>query len=369
MSILFEPVSLSNMALRNRFVRSATYDGMSDASGRVTANQVKLISDLAAGGVGLIVSGIMYVHPSGQVSSFMNSIAADDCIPGLAKLTRAAHDRGAKIAVQLYHGGREARFVKTRKQLPLAPSVIADDPFYRGPYREISGEEIEDVVEAFGIAARRAREAGFDAVQVHGAHGYLMSEFLSPFTNRRQDTWGGSLTNRLRLHRDVYRSIRESVGGDYPVWIKLGVADGFDGGFSLNEGIAAAEILAGTGYDALEISSGIRGERYEGTEYRTKINKPLREGYFRSWAEEIKKRVHVPVIAVGGFRSIAVMEEVIQQKEADFISLCRPLITEPDLINAWMAGRKKKPRCVSCNKCLEALHRGIPLHCVAFHKP
>lgn len=369
MSILFEPVSVTNMTLRNRFVRSATYDGMSDASGRVTANQVKLISDLAAGGVGLIVSGIMYVHPSGQVSSFMNSIAADDCVPGLAKLTRAAHDCGAKIAVQLYHGGREARFVKTRKQLPLAPSVIADDPFYRGPCREISGEEIEDVVEAFGIAARRAREAGFDAVQVHGAHGYLMSEFLSPFTNRRQDTWGGSLTNRLRLHRDVYRSIRESVGGDYPVWIKLGVADGFDGGLSLNEGIAAAEILAGTGYDALEISSGIRGEKYEGTEYRTKINKPLREGYFRSWAKEIKKRVRVPVIAVGGFRSIAVMEKVIQQKEADFIALCRPLITEPDLINAWMAGRKKKPRCVSCNKCLEALHRGIPLHCVAFHKP
>ena len=366
MNRLFEPARLKNLTLRNRFVRSATYDGMSDSTGQVVESQINLIAGLAEGGVGLIISAIMYVHPSGQVSSFMNSIAEDIYIEGLRRLTDAAHTGGAKIAVQLYHGGREARFVKTRGQLPLGPSVITGDPFYRWNYREITQEEITDVVDAFGQAARRAVESGFDAVQVHGAHGYLFSQFLSPFTNRRMDAWGGSLENRLRLHRDVYRSIRSRVGADYPVMIKLGVEDGFEGGLTFADGMKAAQMLANDGYDALEISSGVRGEKYEGTEYKTKINKPARQGYFRRWASEIKKQVSVPVIAVGGLKSPAMMEDIIQNQEADFISLCRPLITEPALINNWKTDPGKKPRCVYCNKCLEAVHRGLPLHCVAF---
>ena len=368
MSILFESARLKNMTLRNRFVRSATYDGMSDPTGQVTDRQINLIAGLAEGGVGLIITAITYVHPSGQVSSFMNSIAEDSCIPGLQKLARAAHQRGAKIAVQLYHGGREARFVKTRGQLPIGPSVIADDPFYRWNYREMTTREIEDVVQAFGRAARRAREAGFDAVQIHGAHGYLFSQFLSPFTNRREDAWGGSLENRLRLHREVYASVRDHAGPDYPVGIKLGVEDGFKGGLTFSEGMKAALMLAETGYDALEISGGVRGEKYEGTEYRTKINIPSREGYFRAWTGEIRKKTDTPVIAVGGLKSVAMMEEMIRGGEADFISLCRPLISEPGLIRSWEADPGKKPRCVYCNQCLEAVHRGIPLSCVAFSK-
>lgn len=355
------------MTLRNRFVRSATYDGMSDITGRVTDSQLKLISDLAAGGVGMIVSSIMYVHPSGQVSSFMNSIAEDKFIAGLRSLTRAAHEQGAKIAVQLYHGGREARFVKTRNRLPIAPSVIAADPYYWGNYREIMEKEIEEVIEAFGQSARRAREAEFDAVQIHGAHGYLFSQFLSPFTNRRRDQWGGSLENRLRLHCDVYRKIRSNVGEDYPVFIKLGVEDGFTGGLTFAEGIQAAQILAETGYDCMEISSGVRGKKYEGMEYKTKINKAAREGYFRSWSGKTKELVNVPIIAVGGFRSLDMMEKIIQNKEADFVALCRPLIAEPDLIVQWQKDPQKKPNCLSCNKCLEALHHGIPLHCVVMN--
>lgn len=368
MSILFEPSQIKTIPLRNRFVRSATYDGMASTDGQVSASQIKLVSDLAAGGVGLIIHAITYVHPSGQVSSFMNSLAGDEYISGMQNLAEAAHEHGAKIAVQLYHGGREARFVKTKKQLPVAPSVVTDDPYYKGNYREITENEINEVINAFGQAARRARQAGFDAVQIHGAHGYLFSQFLSPFTNRRTDNWGGSLSNRLRLHREVYREIRHHVGKDYPVLIKLGVEDGFAGGLTLAEGIQAAQILADTGYDCLEISSGVRGAKYEDMEYKTKINKPEREGYFRNWARKIKKLVNVPVMAVGGLKSVDMMEEMIQKKEADFISLCRPLITEPGLINAWSKDPKRKPRCVYCNKCLEELHQGIPLHCVAFSK-
>ena len=364
MSILFDPAQIKNLSLPNRFVRSATYDGMSDPSGTVSASQIKLIGDLAAGGTGLIISAIMYVHPSGQVSSFMNSIAADDRIDGLKKLSDAAHEHGAKIAVQLYHGGREARFVKTKRLLPLAPSVIADDPFYKGPCREIGEDEIQEIIESFGLAARRAREAGFDAVQIHGAHGYLFSQFLSPFTNRREDRWGGSLTNRLRLHRDVYTAMRKQTGDDYPILIKLGVEDGFAGGLAFAEGMQAAQAIADMGYNALEISSGVRGETYEGTEYKTKINKPKREGYYRAWATAIKAQVKVPVIAVGGFRSMAMMEELLAEGHADLVALCRPLIAEPDIINQWRRNPLKKPACVSCNKCLEALYKGSPLCCV-----
>lgn len=362
--MVFEPGRIKTMRLPNRFVRSATYDGLSDASGAVTDRQIELISALAQGGVGLIVSAIMYVHPSGQVSAFMNSIADGADMGGLKKLVRAAHSGGAKNAVQLYHGGREARFVKTRKQLPLAPSVVADDPYYRGGYREMTADEIATVIDAFGQAAQRAREVGFDALQIHGAHGYLFSQFLSPFTNRRNDCWGGSLENRLRLHRDVFAAMRKQTGEDYPLLIKLGVEDGFEGGLSLAEGVKAAKMLAETGYDALEISSGVRGNAYEGTEYKTRIQKPARQGYFLTWAREIKKRVGVPVIAVGGFRSMGMMEGAIAKGEADFVSLCRPLIAEPDIINHWRRDPEKKPKCVSCNKCLEELHRGAPLRCV-----
>ena len=366
MSLLFSSAQIGNMKLRNRFVRSATYDGMALVSGEVSEAQIGLISGLAAGGVGLIVHAITYVHPSGQVSPFMNSLAADEFIPGMQKLTAAAHRHGAGIAVQLYHGGREARFVKTRNELPLAPSIVPDDPFYKGNYRQVTEGEIGEIIVSFGEAARRAKEAGFDAVQVHGAHGYLFSQFLSPYTNRRGDSWGGSLEGRLRLHREVYGEIRRNVGDDYPVLIKLGVEDGFPGGLALTEGIQAARMLADTGFDCLEISSGVRGEIYEGTEYKTKINKTAREGYFRDWAGRVKENVNKAVISVGGYRSLEMMEDVLQKKEADFIALCRPLISEPALIRAWEEKPQKRPRCVSCNKCLEELYKGVPLHCAVF---
>src|SRR5664279_2931467 len=366
MNILFQPAKIKNLQLKNRFVRSATYDGSAKLSGHVSERQIGLISALAEGGVSLIIHAITYVHPSGQISPYMNSLTNDEFISGMKKLTKAAHEHGAKIAIQLFHGGREARYVKTKNQLPLAPSVIADDPYYKGNYRQITPTEIEGVINAFGEGAGRARQAGFDAVQLHGAHGYLPSQFLSPYTNRRQDEWGGNLENRLRLHREIYKAMRRNVGDDYPIFIKLGVEDGFAEGLELREGIQAAKMLADLGFDALEISSGVRGEKYSGTEYKIKINKISKEAYFRSWSREIKAQVGIPIIAVGGLRTIGIMEEIIRNKEADFVALCRPLITEPALIGQWAKDPDKKSRCISCNKCLESLHKGKPLHCVAF---
>lgn len=365
MSILFEPVKIKNMALPNRFVRSATYDGCAQSNGQVSDKQMKLYTDLAAGGVGLIVTGITFVHSSGQILPFQNSIAGENFIPGLKKLTAAVHHRGAKIAVQLFHAGRErARFIKDGNEQALAPSFIHDDPYFPEKYRSMTEDEIWNIIQTFGDAAQRAREAEFDAVQVHGAHAFLFSQFLSPFTNHRDDQWGGTLENRLRFHREVYRDIKAKVGDDYPILIKLGVQDGFAGGLELSEGKVAARLLDQCGFDSLEISQGLRGKPYAETEFRTKINRPDQEAYFRHWCKEIKNEVRAPVMMVGGLRTFGLMEEIVQNREADFISLCRPFIREPGIINDWISGSHQRAKCISCNKCLAAIRKGEALHCV-----
>ena len=365
MSILFEPTKVKNLELPNRFVRSATYDALADRAGHVSDKQIELFMQLAEGGVGLIVAGIAYVHYTGCLSTRQNSIATDDCIPGYRKLTDAVHQRGAKIALQLFHAGRESSsFLKAkRKELAVGPSVVTNDPYFAEECRPVTEDEVWTIIHAFGDAARRAGEAGFDAVQVHAAHAYLLSQFLSPSTNRREDNWGGSLENRLRLHREVYRDIRAKVGKDYPVLIKLGVEDGFPGGLKFSEGKQAAQLLAQDGFDALEISQGLRGEKYSGFEFRPGITNVDREAYFGHWCKEIKSQVKVPTMMVGGLRTFELMEQIIQKGEADFVSLSRPLIREPDLINRWKTDSHYKPACISCNQCFDVLLRGQTLVC------
>ena len=364
MNILFESMKIKNMHLANRFVRSATYDGCADKDGFVTDKQIAIFSNLAAGGIGLIITGATYVHPRGQVRPFQNSIADDNYISGMSKLIDASHRNGAKIAIQLHHGGREsANSLRPKNMQAIAPSYIEMDPYFESHYRPMTENEVWEIINSFGDGARRAKDAGFDAVQIHGAHGYLLSQFLSPFTNHRQDEWGGDLINRLRIHREIYQAIKKNVGEDYPVLIKLGVQDAFPGGLEFNEGKQAAKLLEEWGFDALEISLGMRGKTYEETEFLTKINRLDREAYYRNWSREIKREVGVPVMVVGGLRTFKLMEEIIQQKDADFISLSRPLIREPGIINEWRRGNHCRPKCISCNKCLEALRQGDALQC------
>jgi 2,4-dienoyl-CoA reductase-like NADH-dependent reductase (Old Yellow Enzyme family) len=365
MSVLFEPSAIKGLAFRNRFVRSATYDGCAERNGRVSQKQLNMFEELARGGVGLIITGIAYVHASGQISPVQNSLASDDCVPGFRKLAETVHNQGAKIAVQLFHAGRETgKTFKPQRKQALAPSSVTDDPNFQASHRAITEEEIWEIVGAFGHASRRAREAGLDAVQVHAAHAYLLSQFLSPFTNRRADQWGGNLENRLRLHREIYRDIRAKAGEDYPVLAKIGVEDGFPGGLEFHEGKRAAQYLAQWGFDALEISSGLRGKGYENAEFRPGINRLDREAYFREWCKEIKRNVSAPVMMVGGLRTFELMEQVIQNHEADFVSLCRPLIREPGIIDDWKNKDQHRATCISCNKCFDALLKGEGLHCV-----
>lgn len=365
MNTLFEPVKIGTMEVKNRFVRSATYDGSAKRSGHVSERQLRMFDTLAHGGVGLIVTGITYVDPSGQNLPFQNSMANDEYIPGFKELTDTVHNQGAKIAIQLFHAGRErVRFLKDKTQEALAPSFIKNDPYFSGNYRSMEEDEIWKTIGNFGDAARRSREAGFDAVQVHGAHAFLLSQFLSPYTNHRKDDWGGTLENRLRFHRESYDDIRKKVGDDYPLFIKIGVQDGFEGGLEFGEGKTAARIISKWGFDALEISQGLRGKEFEGTEFRTNIRNKDREAYFREWTKVIKEDVNVPVMMVGGLRTFGLIKEVVDKKETDFISLCRPFIREPAIINDWKSGNYHKATCISCNKCLMALRKGEPLYCV-----
>jgi len=364
MSVLFESVKIGSMTLRNRFVRSATYDGCAEKNGHVSQYQLKMYEDLARGGVGLIITGITYVHPSGQISPFQNSLAGDDGIPGFRRLVQAVHQQGAKIAVQLFHAGREtAKVFRPERKQAIAPSLVTDDPNFQAPHRAMTEEEIWEIVKAFGDASRRAKEAGFDAVQLHAAHAYLLSQFLSPFTNRRDDRWGGSLENRLRLHHEIYRAMRAKAGQDYPVLAKIGVQDMFPGGLEFREGKRAAQFLAEWGFEALEISSGLRGVGYENSEFRPGITKLEMEAYFRDWCRDIRKSVSVPVMMVGGLRTLDLMEQVIQNQEADFVSLSRPLIREPGIINDWKNKDRHRAMCISCNKCFDGLLKGEPLRC------
>jgi len=225
------------------------------------------------------------------------------------------------------------------------------------PHREMTNEEIEAIITDFSSAAQRLVEAGFDAIQLHGAHGYLMSQILSPLFNRRRDRWGGSAENRRRFHLEVVRRIREAIGRDFPLMVKLGVADDQEGGLSLTEGLETARELERAGIDAIEVSVGV------GHSSRTIREGEGEQAYFREKAASVKRAVTVPVILVGGIRSLQMARGIIDSGDADMISMCRPLIREPWLVRRWESGDQKPAKCISCNKCLGIVRRGEPLEC------
>jgi len=365
-AMMFSSVQVGALELKNRFVRSATYDGMADRRGRVSEGQLALYEALATGGAGLIVTGLFSVHPSGRISGYQNIVSDDSTAEGLRELAATVHRHGAKILMQVAHCGREAHLYQTYKgQTAVAPSLLTADPYFQHPHRALSEEEIVEIVNAFGAAAGRAQRAGFDGVQLHGAHAYLVSQFLSPHTNRRSDGWGGSAEARFRLVEKIYTAMRRRVGPDYPIHIKLGVADGFEGGLAFEEGKAAAQRCVDLGFASVEVSQGLRGKYYRQTEFRTGVPARTPEAYFRRWARSIRELTGAAVVMVGGLRSIEVVREVLEGGETDLVALCRPLIREPDLIARWRSGDRRPSRCVSCNRCFEILFKGLPLRCVA----
>ena len=344
MSILFELGHIAGLELKNRLVRSATAERMSDEDGRPEQAMIDLYAELARGGVGLIVTGHAFVHESGKAHPTMTGVHRDDLIPSLQALSDVVHQEGGKVVIQINHAGRQTS-EDTIGRTPLAPSPV---PRVKGSPRphELTETEIEELIAAFGRAAGRAREAGFDGVQLHGAHGYLINQFCSPASNWRRDRWGGSPARRLRFLEEVAAAARDEVGGDYPLLIKLGIQDFVHDGLTLDDGVEIVRHLADWGIDAVEISCGIGG-----TSSRKDILRPEDEAYFLPQARRAREVTDLPIILVGGMRSLEVMESILEEGTADFISMSRPLIREPDLPRQWREGRTEPAACISCNNC------------------
>jgi 2,4-dienoyl-CoA reductase-like NADH-dependent reductase (Old Yellow Enzyme family) len=352
-SILFSRFFLGPVSLPNRFVRSATHDFLAEDDGTVTDRQVALFSRLAEGEVGLIITGHAYVSRSGRASPRQIGIHEERMVDGLARLAAAVHRFPSRIFVQLAHAGRQTK-EKFSGGPPLAPSPVFE-PVYKVTPKEMDDEEIRRTIGDFIRAAARGRRAGFDGVQLHAAHGYLLSSFLSPHTNRRSGGWGGPLRNRAKIISEIIRGVKAECGADFPVIVKLNSSDLMPGGLEVEEAIEAASIFAADGIDAVEVSGGSseagRGSMWPG------LRPEEDEGYFVESAARIKAAVGVPVFGLGGLRTFRAMEKIVREGRADLISLSRPFIREPWLVRKFRTGEISASECVSCNKCLNP--RGI----------
>ncbi|TEB06044.1 NADH oxidase [Pelotomaculum schinkii] len=358
MSKVFDRSEINGMVLENRFVRSATWEGMADNDGAVTPQLMATMVDLAKGGIGLIITGHAYVCPEGKAGPRQLGIYKDELIPGLKEMTAAIHRCGGKVVAQLSHAGRFAP-EKLTGQAPLV--VSAEEEAGKTLYHEITGQDIQEIVTAFADAARRAKAASFDGVQIHAAHGYLLSQFLSPVFNRRQDTYGGEIHNRSRIHIEVFQAVREAVGKDYPVLIKLNCRDFVENGLSLDNSLKVGRALSDAGLDAIELSGGLlTGGQL--SPIRPGI-KPEEEVYYRDEARYFKNAISIPLILVGGIRSFQTAERLVEDVAADYISLCRPLIREPNLINRWKSGDRCKSECRSDNRCFVKGLKGNGIYC------
>jgi 2,4-dienoyl-CoA reductase-like NADH-dependent reductase (Old Yellow Enzyme family) len=348
MSTLFDETAINGMVLRNRIVRSATWEGMCDPEGRPTKKLAKFYEKLASGGVGLIISGYTFVRPEGRQLPAQMGIHSDDFSGDYKTLAETVHDAGGKIALQLVHVGGQTDS-KTAGRQPLAPSALKVEQFPELP-AELTKDDIDAIVKAFGEGARRAKAWGIDALQLHGAHGYLINQFLSPLTNRRSDEYGGSIENRCRFLMEVYHEVRKAVGENYPLMIKLNGSDNLEGGLSSDDAIYAAKKLDGAGIDAIEVSGGTSASG-DLSPVRERIIKPEREAYNLVLARNIKAAVDCPIIVVGGFRSYEVATDAIDSEGMDYIAMARPLIREPGLPKRWSGGDHAPAECLSCNKC------------------
>lgn len=356
MGPLFKEFTINNLVLKNRFVMAAAADNLEDNH----QAQINRFSALAKGQIGLIITG----------GTRFNEITA------WADVIQAVHKNGGKIAIQFVAEGGPGTYGEPsdRDQDKIAISVLSEDHIYfkslspfisYGKHHAATEAELEEIIDRYAKAAAVIKKIGADAMEVHAAHQNFLSQVLSPLTNTRSDKWGGSIENRTRLHREIYKAIRAEVGSDFPVLMKLGVQDAIAGGLKFVEGKEAAKLLADCGYDALEISQGLQSYLdWSGTPMHTDVHTINDEAYFKDWCQEIRRSISKPTILTGGLRSLELMEQLIHDGVTDCIGICRPFIREPALIKRWQNGDRRKAKCISCNKCItELLLQGKALEC------
>jgi 2,4-dienoyl-CoA reductase-like NADH-dependent reductase (Old Yellow Enzyme family) len=387
---LFEPVGINGLEVMNRAVRSATYEGMGDGQGAVTPPALELYRRLSEGELGTIITGYIYVCQEGKGTAKSLGIDRDDLIPGLAELASVIRANGSRAIFQLVHAGLQTTKDVTGSR-PVAPVSDRRNPLSRAKPQALAASRLRDIAGQFGQAARRAREAGADGVQLHAAHGYLLSGFLSPFTNTRTDDYGGSEEGRYRLIHEVIEAVQKAAGADFPLWIKMNVDDltpepGVTPELAaryarrmLEDGVACLEVSAGSSYWApfAMCRGGVPAKemgRVAPWPFSAMVARTLRrspapafaEAYNLPEAQRIRQEVpDLPLAVVGGMRSRAGMEECLSSGATDLVSLSRPLVREPGLVRRFREGRATVSSCTSCTRCLAASFNGLPLACYA----
>lgn len=347
------PITVNRLTIPNRILRSATMENMADARGTATDALVRLYRTVAKGGAGLIVVGASAVDPPGRVWQHQLALWSDGGVAALSRIPAAIHESGAgKCAIQLHHGGTAGFGYSYGEAVGCIDVNSATD------------HEIESIIAAFGRAAARAARAGFDAVAVHGAHGYLISQFLSPAINLRGDAWGGSPEGRLRFPLAVCRAIRSEIDTGMPLLWKMNCSDYLDDGNDIDTYAQAAGALVEEGVDLIEVSGGVK----EQIKLRNALKKTAgeRESYFTHAIQPFRQAIGKTALAVtGGLRSLKAIEKTLAEG-ADMVGVCRPIISQPKFPSIiFQGGDHPKARCISCNKCL--LHIAEhPLKCVHF---
>jgi 2,4-dienoyl-CoA reductase-like NADH-dependent reductase (Old Yellow Enzyme family) len=304
MSKLFENTTINGMKLSNRFVRSATWEGLAADDGSCTPALKDLYIELAKGGMGLIITSHTYVRPDGKGSPRQLGLSDDKFIAGLREMTDEIHRYHTPVAVQLSHAG----ILANEKITGITAATVSNLEGYAGSGgKEMVIEDIQEIVEAFARAARRAKEAGFDAIQIHGAHGFLINQFLSPAFNRRTDAYGGPIENRAKVVLEIIEKMRSCVGSAFPILIKVNSEDAIDGGLTNEESLKAALMFQDAGIDAIELSGGTV---VTGDHCRSNIDSEEKEAYWRKAARASKEKLSVPLIMVGGIRSLQLAEKL-----------------------------------------------------------
>jgi 2,4-dienoyl-CoA reductase-like NADH-dependent reductase (Old Yellow Enzyme family) len=359
-SILLNKTTINTMTLTNRFIRSATAYEMATKKGEVTPGLTRVMVALAEGGIGLSITGHAYVSQVGQASPRQLGVYSDTLLPGLTQLVKAVHRVDGKILLQLAHAGVMARSQVTGME-PIGPSVLLGE---KGPLcQELTLEKIENTVSAFRQGAIRASQAGFDGVELHAAHGWLLNQFLSPFYNKRTDVYGGNLANRVRILLETYQSIRDAVGTQFPVIIKLNSEDLLEDGFTVEEMLQVVMMLEDVGVDAIDLSGGTVLALTQGNPGASFSKTGPNDIYWYEAARRCKKHIGIPLILVGGIRSFDVAEDLVERGITDYIALSQPLIRESMLINRWKAGDRQSAQCISDNQCMGAQPEGKGRYC------
>ena len=340
---LFEPGMIGKMRVKNRIVLPPCTTNFAGPFGEVTDRLIKYYAERARGGAGLIIiENTQVKYPEGKNVSCQLRLDDDKYIPGCQELAEAVHLYGAKVFQQIHHAGRQPH--NTEGVQPTAPSAIPCG-FLQIPVRELTSDEIWDLVERFSETALRVKKSGMDGVEFHGAHGYLIGQFMSPHTNQRVDEWGGTFERRMKFIMEIIKRTREKVGPDFPLCLRYSSDEFVPGGLTLDDGKEIARMAEDAGIDVLHVSAGI----YESM---PTLLEPMRyeEGWRIYLAETIKKVVDIPVITVGQIKTPALAERILEEGKADFVALGRPLIADPEWPRKAAEGRDEDIRkCISCN--------------------